>query len=365
MKKFILILCMQVFCFAFSKEIYSQTALNTVANFQILNGGAQFEFEIYSLRTSDPAYRMGLTTYVLNFANGALSNPILTYQSPRFSTGNYSAMTTEIFFNRQVAVQINYASGSGQIVSNDTGATGYGELIARVQLDVVNAVNANLTWDPSSSGIVTPTFLPIIFNMYQGDYNGPLPVELSNFSSSVSENKVKLYWTTSEEQNNSGFEIQRKTISDNLANDWINLNFVAGHGNSNSANNYSYEDKNLSRGNYKYRLKQIDLNGNYKHYEMQNEVQIGAPTVFELKQNYPNPFNPSTKINFTLPEASRVSLKIFDISGRLVSTLLNNEFKSADYYSVDFNASNLSSGAYFYSVQTESLFDTRKMMLIK
>jgi Secretion system C-terminal sorting domain len=339
----------------------AQTATNTAANFQVINNATQFTFEIYTLRTSTPVYRMGLSTFVLNFAPGALTNPVLSNQNPRYSTGNYGPMSVVTFFNRQVGVQINYMSGPGEIVSNDTGATGFGELIATVTMDILNPGPANMTWDPSSSDIVTPTFVPIIFSLYQGGYNGPLPVELASFTSSVLNNKVTLNWTTSSEENNSGFGIERSTVNG----EWSTVNFVEGSGNSNSTQSYSYEDRNLTSGKYRYRLKQIDFNGNFKYYELQNEVEIGIPDRFELSQNYPNPFNPSTKINFSLPSDSKVSLKIYDISGRLVSTLINNEFKTADYHTIGFNATNLSSGTYFYSIQTDKNSETKRMVLIK
>ena len=91
------------------------------------------------------------------------------------------------------------------------------------------------------------------------------------------------------------------------------------------------------------------------------------PKEFSLSQNYPNPFNPSTKIEFAIPVNGNVSLRIYDITGREVKNLVN-EFRAAGYYSVQFNASDFSSGMYFYrmTVQGEKAFDvTRKMILIK
>ncbi|HVO73704.1 MAG TPA: T9SS type A sorting domain-containing protein [Ignavibacteriaceae bacterium] len=86
--------------------------------------------------------------------------------------------------------------------------------------------------------------------------------------------------------------------------------------------------------------------------------------TYKLSQNYPNPFNPSTKITFSIPEAGLVSLKVFNILGEEVATLLNNEMKTG-VYEVDFNAANLSSGIYFYTIKANSFTATKKMMLIK
>jgi hypothetical protein len=92
--------------------------------------------------------------------------------------------------------------------------------------------------------------------------------------------------------------------------------------------------------------------------------QNGIPTVYDLSQNYPNPFNPSTKIKFSLPESGMVSLKIYDILGREVATLINEELP-ASYQTVDFNASNLSTGIYFYRINVNNYTSVKKMILIK
>jgi hypothetical protein len=90
----------------------------------------------------------------------------------------------------------------------------------------------------------------------------------------------------------------------------------------------------------------------------------GIPREYKLAQNYPNPFNPSTKISFALPKAGNVELKIYDILGREVTTLVN-EFRIAGNYTVDFNASNLASGVYFYRIKSGDFIDTKKMVLMK
>ena len=85
---------------------------------------------------------------------------------------------------------------------------------------------------------------------------------------------------------------------------------------------------------------------------------------FELQQNYPNPFNPSTKINYRLPIKSQVTLKVYDIIGNEVASLVNEE-KPAGAYEIAFDAAGLSSGLYFYKLSTGSFVQTKKMTLIK
>jgi len=173
---------------------------------------------------------------------------------------------------------------------------------------------------------------------------------------------VLLKWTTINELNNSGFEIQRRNSSIN--NNWINIGFVNGLGNSSSNTKYTFKDEGLNTGKYYYRLKQIDFNGNYKYYELSNNVEIGVPERSTLFQNYPNPFNPQTKINFNISYDGFVSLLIYDVNGREVSTIIN-DFKKAGYYSEEFDGSNLSSGIYFYKLISDRYIDTKSMILLK
>jgi hypothetical protein len=119
--------------------------------------------------------------------------------------------------------------------------------------------------------------------------------------------------------------------------------------------------------NHKFTLTSNDLTitdnwGVVTAIERQNDAAI--PVAYQLSQNYPNPFNPSTIIQYNLPNPGIVSLKIFDVLGREVITLVNEEQK-AGVYKVSFDASKLSSGVYFYRIQSGSFVSTKKMMLLK
>ena len=89
-----------------------------------------------------------------------------------------------------------------------------------------------------------------------------------------------------------------------------------------------------------------------------------TPTEFVLNQNYPNPFNPSTKISWQSPVSSMQTLKVYDVLGNEVAALVD-EYKPAGKYEVEFNASSLASGIYFYRIQAGSFVDTKKMILLK
>ncbi|MEO8666577.1 MAG: hypothetical protein ABI462_13880, partial [Ignavibacteria bacterium] len=151
--------------------------------------------------------------------------------------------------------------------------------------------------------------LGIVIEVCDLTYDDPsLPVKLASFTSIVSRNTVRLNWTTTSETNNARFEIERSAVSQ----DWSKVGTVGGNGTVTNPTSYSFTDRNLSTGSYSYRLKQVDFNGSFEYYNLNNEVVIGAPTGFELSQNYPNPFNPSTNIEFGLPEAGNVSIKVYD-----------------------------------------------------
>lgn len=221
-------------------------------------------------------------------------------------------------------------------------------------------------------------------------YNNPsLPVELTTFTASILRHaqygessakgtvSVELNWETATEVNNYGFEIEKHASSTLSMKDdfipsgvegWEKIAFVQGHGNSNSPKFYSFLDNSISSGKYNYRLKQIDIDGSYEYSDIV-EVDLGLPSEFELSQNYPNPFNPITTIKYSLPvigteNVQSVQLIVYDILGKKVVTLVNEQ-KASGNYKVEFNASNLSSGLYFYTLKTEKFVETKKMLLMK
>jgi len=190
-------------------------------------------------------------------------------------------------------------------------------------------------------------------------WEDPLPVELASFTSTVSGNNVSLKWSTTEEINNSGFDIERSV---NGA--WTKVGNVNGNGTTNEMKNYEFTDRGVASGTYNYRLKQIDFNGSFEYYNLSSEVIVGVPDKFSIAQNYPNPFNPSTKIDFQIPADGKVKLAIYDNSGKEIA-VLTDEVKTAGYYSVNFNATDLSSGIYFYKIEYNGLNKVMKMTLLK
>jgi hypothetical protein len=189
----------------------------------------------------------------------------------------------------------------------------------------------------------------------------PLPVELSSFSADVlSEKEVMLNWTTETEVSNYGFEIQRQVFGDT---EWTRIGFVAGNGNSNSPKKYSFRDGHPVNGSrFNYRLKQIDTDGNY---EFSNVIEAEiVPGEFVLNQNYPNPFNPVTKITYQISKNSKVVIKVYDILGAEVVSLVDDT-KEPGYYEVEFTGTDLPSGTYVYRMTAVDYIETKKMILMK
>lgn len=184
-----------------------------------------------------------------------------------------------------------------------------------------------------------------------------VPVELSSFTASVRENLVTLSWQTATETNNKGFEIQRQN-----GEGFQTIAFINGKGNSTQPTSYSFKVSENKAGKFIYRLKQIDFDGSV-NYSKEVEAVV-APSDFAISQNYPNPFNPSTVINYQLSQKSKVELKVYDMIGKEIATLVN-DVQDAGYYKVNFDASNLASGVYFYRIQAGKFTETKRMILIK
>ena len=190
-----------------------------------------------------------------------------------------------------------------------------------------------------------------------------IPVELTSFRADAIDGNVTLNWSTATETNNKGFEVQK-----NSGAGYQVIGFVQGNGTSTQNHNYSFVDKNVTSGNYTYRLKQVDFNGS-SNYSNTVEINVNVPKVYSLEQNYPNPFNPTTRINFNLATDAKVTLRVFNILGQEVTTLLNGSM-AAGQHTVNFDASHLNSGVYMYKIEANGVDGSRfsevkKMILTK
>jgi len=352
-----------------------------VSNFQLASTSALpntifFDLLIYHTNPIDSGpFEFAAGQYNFNFNPAVANGGTLTYEiipgSTQFTNPDAVPTNPEVNGSQlKLNRNINLVPGSGPIISTVLPGTRIVTMKLKTTAPTINFLQLNLSWRDSSSGDPFTEVYAFrgneIINVTGGgtliidSTNFPLPIELSSFASLTNRNNVVLNWSTISEINNSGFEIER-TLS---GGQWNKIGFVNGRGNSLSPVTYSYSDNNLSSGAYKYRLKQIDFNGNYEYFNLENEVLIGSPDKFTLKQNYPNPFNPVTKIDFDIPVDADVSLKIYDMNGRQVNTLIN-EFRNSGYYSIDFDASSLPSGVYYYKLESGNYSSVKKLMLLK
>jgi len=187
----------------------------------------------------------------------------------------------------------------------------------------------------------------------------PLPVQLVSFTGKQTKGNVLLTWETITETQNSGFNIERKTAADK---EFKKIGYIKGSGNSGAPKQYSFADNSSEGGKVTYRLGQVNLNGLVTY---SNEIEINIiPSEYILYQNYPNPFNPSTIIKYQLPKAGLVTIVIYDVLGKKVATLVNENKDAGFYYNV-FDASKLASGIYIYQIKSNEYILSKTMMLIK
>lgn len=218
--------------------------------------------------------------------------------------------------------------------------------------------------------------LPINYSAQDIKPDGTLPVEMIYFFGSVVGNSVELKWGTATEVNNYGYYI----LKSDTTFDWVTIDFVQGHGNSYSPKDYVFYDTTITEnGDYFYLLKQIDFDGNFELLEDtvvvtidfitsvesdSNSTFVLQPETTTLYQNFPNPFNPSTTISFSVSKSAHITLKVYTLIGEEVTTLWDQPTTIGTYY-VKFNASNLSSGIYWYQLSSNDKKITKKFILIK
>ncbi len=210
-------------------------------------------------------------------------------------------------------------------------------------LDGTNGIagSASYTTTPGTSWVMDPyTDMGILIT------DNWIPVELVSFQAATRGSEVNLSWVTATETNNKGFEVHRKAYNNN---EWETIGFVPGHGTTTETQQYILTDKDVMVWTYQYRLKQIDYDGTYKYSKI---VSVDIPFVnqFSLSQNFPNPFNPSTTIKYSVPSPEKVIITVYGILGNEISVLVDEE-KPAGSYEVNFDASDLVSGVYFYTIK--------------
>ncbi len=196
-----------------------------------------------------------------------------------------------------------------------------------------------------------------------------IPVELSGFSAASNGIVVNLSWSTATETENLGFHVYR-SLAEGGEYFKITQQLIKGAGSSDQAHYYSYTDRDVQSGmTYYYKLADVDFNGNINFHGPISVTVAGVPSKYSLAQCYPNPFNPETAITFSIKEAGKVSLNIYNLQGQLIRSLVDEE-KLAGSYSVIWNGTDdqgvrISSGTYLYTLKVNGFEETKKLTYMK
>ena len=301
---------------------------------------------------------------------------------PPYAPGSLSA---QIIFNPAAAVHLNWEDISWNEMGFDIfrkagNPNDPGEYIQ------VGGVVQNKTEFTDYSAHPESTYTYRVFSYNSNGSSGsetaaitlPIPVELISFTGEAGEGFVTVYWRTATETNNRGFEIQRADAAPGASGGeisssgesgevsgggWERIGYIAGSGTTTKPVSYSFGDQNAAAGRYLYRLKQIDYDDSFE-YSKEIIVDVDRPGKFYLSQNFPDPFNPATTIKYSLPEETAVSLKLYDILGNEVMSIVNGKQKAGDYL-VSINLADLSSGVYIYRLTAGRYSAAKKMVLLR
>ena len=330
--------------------IVAKSALNDI---QFLISGSSYQYEFHLSNTTSARFIpiSGSSNYFLDQTTAVCNG------SPHLFSMQTSASLA--------AIRIDGVTGgsySGDLRSSNTGAIRLGR-----RSDDGYALNGDIAEVLIYNTVLTTTARDSVERYIAQRYaitSGALPVELLSFTAEIAAKGVELKWNTATEINNYGFEIQRSAVSSQQsANTWSKIGFVEGNGTTNAPKSYSYTDKSAN-GKTSYRLKQIDRDGKFEYSQTVEVTVASAPKEFALEQNYPNPFNPTTIISYQIPVSNHVSLKVFDMLGKEVATLVN-ETKETGSYSAKVDGTKLSSGIYFYKLQSGNLIAVKKLTIMK
>ena len=190
-----------------------------------------------------------------------------------------------------------------------------------------------------------------------------LPVTFLSFDGELINEQAVLHWSTADEINNEGYEVER---SENGIN-FLKIGFVPAKGNAASVVHYSFTDINFKKPVRFYRLKQLDING---HFTYSSVIQINASNANSYRVNIaPNPSSNVTTISFSLPQSGKISLKIVDQFGRLITVLASGDMQAGKHeikWELNMPDSRpVPAGIYFLRMETENYSETKKISVIK
>ena len=323
-------------------------------NWQKYNATGSFTFQIV-LRSNDRI------TFYYNNLNGTLTSSTVGIENAA-GTDGLQVVYEAVYLANNLAVQLA-ADPEWLTINNYSGTIYNGNSVnvgLMINTDGLELGDYSMDMEITTNDPVHPLMVvPITMTV-----SSEVPVELIAFNAEMIDGNVVLNWSTATELNNSGFQIEQTVHSkQSSVSNWENKGFVNGKGTTTEKTFYTYKDKNEKPGTYLYRLKQIDFDGTFS-YSDEVEIEVTGPKDFALYQNYPNPFNPSTTIKFALPVKTNLSLNVYNTLGEKVAEIFKGEMEDG-YHEIMFNASGLSSGIYFYKIESENYSATKKLMLLK
>lgn len=284
---------------------------------------------------------------------GASSNPLSGRSAFTGNSGGFVKTTINLApYVNQANVKLRFRFGS------DASVAAVGWYVDDILLQDVphvdmrsslfNASSVRISYSDTSTIILPPL---------------PLPVLLTSFTATAKEKgRAYLEWFTSSENNNKGFQVERALDMANGNYKWETIGFVKGSINSSTSKRYSFDDEPIGGKRFVYRLKQIDLDENYKYSD--TRLVVFKDLGHKLYDCYPNPVSDVVKIKYRIPGTDLVDLRIFDHSGKLVKSLVN-ESKEAGIYQVSFSAGSLPAGVYFYTLKAGNFSETKRFTIAR
>ena len=335
-----LLICFFVLNFNLRSQIFTVSSGTDL----VIKSGATFSVDNLTLVPSADYTLSNLSLARNATKTNAFTDPFAVSRFYKFSA------TTNAYSG---TIQVNYSDGELNGLTEST-----------LRVNVHNGTSwsdyASTTNETTNNYVLSNSLSAVALNeIALASSSAPLPVELKSFTARIQSNNVFLNWSTATESNNSGFDIERLT-----GKRWMKIGFVKGSGTSSIEHQYSYNDARVNMGKYEYRLKQIDLDGKF---EFSRSIPLSVGLNKErivLSSNYPNPFNSETVISYQVPKTGMVKLSIYDLTGREVASLVNEE-KEEGFHEVRFNASNITSGIYFYNLHSNGQTEIKRMILMK
>jgi len=383
LKKILLLILILLAVTCFAAE-YDFTL--SIQNQQV--SGTDFIFDIYMLRTGTTDIYLGDSDFVLTFNSGNFTTPdasVVTVESRIFT---WYTMDASIVATNRVILNISKAPFSNQTQFNDRiqiiDTSGNGTLIGRIKITNITTPGgtAGLQWRLTEPNRVKVNRIDAADPWAQHNidafatYNNPgdysLPVELSSFTATSAPQGVLLQWSTESETDNLGYILERADGNGEwrqIASYKTDASLKA-QGNKSTTTKYSYSDNTVIAGKeYRYRLAYVNTAGTVTMHSPIAETMMALPQSTELLNAYPNPFNPETIIRYQLHKDSQVTITVYDLLGRQVKTLVDEQQPAGSYQAVwngtDALGAKAASGAYLVRMETAEVTQTQKVLLVK